>query len=145
MKTMALRSARNRSSALTLCAVAISAAAVAAPVGAQSNLGAIPAYQAIAKAKEEVSGDQDGKAIFMWADSSIHPLSKGWCVVLKGFENSAKVHKIPVYVEQDGEHAWRNDALGKAKYDGGADGLYEPPYVADKCRISDAVPRSRTH
>ncbi|HEY4123802.1 MAG TPA: hypothetical protein VGM36_04255, partial [Rhizomicrobium sp.] len=103
---------------------------------AQSNLGAVPAYQAIQNAKQEVIGDGDSVAAIDWADSSISSLHKGWCVQLHGFElGSGKPHNIPVFVEQDGR-AWRTDAVGKRKYNGGGDGLYMPPLVASECRLT---------
>jgi hypothetical protein len=62
-------------------------------------------------------------------------MHKGWCVILHGVTRpEGKDRDVPVFVEQDGR-AWRTDAEGEAKYDGGADGAYMPPGFASDCRM----------
>jgi len=117
------------------CALIVCAFAVVPIVAvAQSNLGAVPPHQAIQNATEEVTADSDTYYV-IWGDAGIRPLHRGWCVTLNGVDRfTGRSHRIPVFVEQDGS-AWRNDAVGRAKYDGGADGLYMPPIVARECRL----------
>lgn len=116
---------------------AIKLAAVAAflmpgQASAQSNLGAVPAHVAIANAKEEAGSDDDTLTL-IWTDADIRPMARGWCVMLNGVHRTrGTLVRIPVFVEQDGR-AWRNDGVGQAKYNGGADGHYTPPRVAAGC------------
>jgi hypothetical protein len=118
-----------------LALTAFGTALLAHPVAAQSNVGAIPAYQAIANAKAEVASDPGMNSV-TWGDAGIRPLAHGWCVILHGYDiGGGGTKRIPVFVEQNGR-AWRTDAYGNRKYDGGADGLYMPPIVATRCRAS---------
>ena len=116
----------------TIKLVAVAAVLMATQASAQSNLGAIPAHIAITNAKEEARSDDD-TLMLVWTDADIRPMGRGWCVTLNGVHRTrGTLVRIPVFVEQDGR-AWRNDGVGKAKYDGGADGLYMPPRVAAGC------------
>jgi hypothetical protein len=102
-----------------------------------SNLGAVPAYQAIASAKEDAVRDTDfpSDGMTLWNDSDIRPLARGWCVILHavGYP-SGRTRAIPVFVEQDGR-AWRVDAVGRKRHNGGADGLNTAPITGAGCRI----------
>ena len=136
----ALICARTVTLGIALSAAAACSKPQARPL-AESNLGAVPAYTAIANAKAEVVADHDDPeaGMILWNDSDIRPLGRGWCVVLHGVGHpDGKLIHISVYVEQDGR-AWRSDAVGRKKYTGGADGLYTAPIVANKCRLPSSA------
>ena len=128
-----------------MCASLVLAGCVKSPVATNSppsepNIGAVPAYVAIQNSKKEVEGDKDspGDGMILWNASDIEPLGHGWCVSLHGIGYpSARLISIPVFVQQDGR-AWRNDAVGARKYNGGADGLYAPPPIAAACHEKSA-------
>lgn len=106
------------------------------------DLGAVPGHVAITNAEAAVGEtlDENDRSLVEWFDADIRPLAKGWCVVVHGLTfPDGKRFDVPVFVQQDGR-AWRADAVGRATYDGGADGRVVAPGTTWSCV---PVPKAR--